>query len=336
MKSQSIIVAAAKRALLGPVNYMQKINLACEDPQPHVDVWLHGAGAPLLVNQCHLMACAAPLTIGVALDEDRCVYAAAESDLTLEFRTHKDQRLLGEIGLSFVSSLRAGSQGLCLFHVKSYRNLCLSPLHLWAHHQQYARTYQPERNQDVPITLREARAMIVFYLCPRPITLVTVVEDSAAEGKRGNIFPMNLMGHLGNDLFAFALNSHRSAAPLVDRARRVVLSSVSLEHADIVTRLGANHRKSFIDWDDLPFATIRVDSIDAPVPSFALHVRELHVEAAHPLGSHTLFIAKITAEHRLAEGPHFFTAHGLYNSWQHQPALVPAQTHMHEAGNALS
>lgn len=301
-----------KRLLLGPVSLPQKVDLGLPDPQSEVKVWLDGLGTRIDVTHRHLMSCGAPLTICIALDGDQVDREALRRGLALWFHEHGGrQQLLGEIGLRFVSSFQAGTRHLYLFHVTRYRNHCLPFLRMWAHYLQYARAQRRNRDNDVPITTRETRAMIVFYLCPRPVALVTV-EDSQAR----NMFPMNLMGPVGDGCFAFALNSHRAAAPLVERARRVVLSSVPVNQSALISRLGANHRTFSIEWDRLPFATVRPKTIDVPVAEFALKVREMHVEAVHPLGSHTLFVAKTIAEENLAEGPQLFNAHGMYQAWR--------------------
>jgi flavin reductase (DIM6/NTAB) family NADH-FMN oxidoreductase RutF len=308
-----------KRLLLGPASLPQKVDFGLQDPQSEVDVWLHGLGNPLDVTHRHLMACGAPLTIGIGLDADRAGAESLRARLALRFREHAgDQRFLGEIGLRFVSTLSAGPQHLCLFHVAHYKNYCLSPLRLWAHHLQYARAHRKagDRDSDVPITTRETRAMIVFFLCPRPTALVTV-----GEAETGNMFPMNLMGPVGNGYFAFALNSNRAAAPLVERASRVVLSSVPPEQASVISRLGANHRKSSIDWSQLPFAIVRPKTIDAPVAAFARRVREMQVETVHQVGSHTLFVARTIAEECVSQGPQLFSAHGIYQAWRQKDAV---------------
>ena len=306
-----------KRLLLGRTNFPQQFTLGLQNPQRAVDVYLYGAGDPLDVTESHMMACGAPLTICIGLSEKKaeCIQDAG---VTLRFFEHGSTSMLGEIGLLHVSTIRAGKQGLCLFHVASYKNNCLSRPKLWAHYLQYARSFRPDQNPDVPITRREARAMIIFYLCPRPVALVTAVE-----GERGNMFPMNLMGHVGDGYFAFALNSHRAAAPLVDRTRRVVLSSVPLQESAVAVSLRSNHRKASIAWNDLPFPLMRPGKIDMPVPAFALDASEMQVEAAYPLGSHTLFLAKTVATENFGKGPHFFTAHGLYQAWkQRHPATT--------------
>jgi len=299
-----------KHLLLGRTNFPQQFTLGLQEPQDLVDVLLCGLGEPLNVTQTHMMACGAPLTICVGLSP-----ALAErvhgARLTLKFSDRGLGSTLGEISLRHVSTITAGEQRLCMFHVADYANYCLPRLRLWAHYLQYARSFRPDQNPDVPITRREARAMIIFYLCPRPVVLVTVEV-----GESRNMFPMNLMGYVGDGYFAFALNSHRCVAPLVDRARRVVLSTVPLQEAATAVSLRSNHRKASIPWSDLPFPLIRPDRITMPVPAFALDAREMQVEAAYPLGSHTLFLAKTVNSERFARGSHFFSAHGLYQAWR--------------------
>jgi flavin reductase (DIM6/NTAB) family NADH-FMN oxidoreductase RutF len=297
-----------KRMVLGSIDLPQKIDIELQDPQSMVDVWLHGLGDRLNVTHTHLMACIAPFTICIGFEEKYARNVGFDGPLVLRFHEHSGtRRCLGEIGLRFVSSFSVGKQQLCLYHLAHYKNHGLSQLRLWALYRRYAQTPPQDKDKDVPITARETRAMFVFYLCPRPVALVSVFHEESA-----NLFPMNLMGPVGNGYFAFALNTSRSAAPLVERARRVVLSSIPFEQTAEATKLGANHRKASIDWSQLPFPTMRPDTIDALVPSFALRAREMRVEAVHPLGSHTLFVAKTVADERLAEGPQLFNAHGIY------------------------
>jgi len=297
-----------KRAAFGPVYYPQNVTVGLCDPQAEIDVWLHGLDESVNVTYCHIMASSAPLTIGISCQQTMAAALGRGKGLSLRFQKHGgEQALLGEIALDYYRAVPIGERQLCLFRVSGYRNYCLPWLRLWAHHQQYRKTYRPDKNPDVPITLLEARAMIVFFLCPRPVNLVTVEE-----GDRGNMFPINLMGSLGDGYFGFGLNSHRMSAPLVNRVRRVVFSSIPFEQVSVVARMGANHRKSSIAWKDLPFRVIRPKSIGAPVPKFAVRAREMEVEDAYPLGSHTLFVAKIVSEEQLAYKPQFFDMHGLY------------------------
>jgi len=295
----------ARQLIFGGETIRQKVDFGLRSPQQEVDVWLEGLGNPLDVTHRHLMACAAPLIFGIALDAEHSAGAKSAARMALRFIEHGETgQLLGEIWLRFVSSVPAGARELCLFEVAGYRNCCLPRLRLWAHYLQYARARRKagDRDRDVPISALEARAMIVFYLCPRPTVLVT-----ADGGNVRNMFPMNLMGPAGDGYFAFGLT-----APLVDRLRRVVLSTVPPEQAPVISRLGGNHRKSSIEWDQLPFKTVKPRTVEGPVASFARTVREMQVEEIRPLGSHMLFVARVTAEERLSQGLELFSAHGIY------------------------
>jgi flavin reductase (DIM6/NTAB) family NADH-FMN oxidoreductase RutF len=156
---------------------------------------------------------------------------------------------------------------------------------------------------------------MVFFICPRPVVLVSV-----AHGEKGNIFPMNLMGPLGNGYFAFALNSARQAAPLVERAGKLALSSLPIDQFAVARQLGKNHRREFVDWNQLSFETKKSTALALPVPRFALRIREMEVEAVRRLGSHTLFVARILGEEHWAEGAQCFMIHGIYKAWRQKSA----------------
>lgn len=307
-----------RRILLGKENVSQRYHLALREPQAEVDVWLHGAGDPIDVTHIHLMACGAPLTICIGFAQGQAEDLKSKAPLTLRFQEHAgSQRLLGEIVLQFAFSLLAGGRELCLFYVAGSRNLSLPRFRFWIYSlfQEYGR--RRFREADAPITAADSKAMTVFYLCPRATALVTVGDENG-----GNLFPMNLMGWVGGDTFAFGLNSSRSAAPLVEQARRVVLSSFPQEQLHLLPLLGKNHRKSSIDWNQLPFPIIRPRTIHAPVPAFAQVVREMQVVEHLRLGSHTLFVAKMVAEEELADGPRHYTAHGMYGAWKRRSAGI--------------
>jgi len=166
--------------------------------------------------------------------------------------------------------------------------------------------------------------MIVFYICPRPVVLVSVDD-----GGIGNIFPVNLMSPIGNGYFAFALNSTKAVAPLVERAGRLALSNVPIEQAPLVCQLGGNHKRPCIDWNQLPFATIMPTTIGVRVPGFALRVREMQVEATRKLGSHTLFVARTIRDEHWADDLQFFVVHGIYQAWRQTMADGPGGTELH-------
>jgi flavin reductase (DIM6/NTAB) family NADH-FMN oxidoreductase RutF len=209
-------------------------------------------------------------------------------------------------------AVTANGRELSLFHVQSCHHYCLPRPRLWAYelYQSFIR-WRSDKNPEIPMTMGATRAMNAFFLCPRPVVLVSVKH-----GENGNIFPMNLFGAIGNGYFAFALNSSRRAAPLVERTGRVALSSIPIGQAELARQLGKNHRRDSVDWDQLPFATRPSPEFDFPVPQFALRVREMEIEAVRKLGSHTLFFARVIRDERRGEGLQFCVIHGLYQAWR--------------------
>jgi flavin reductase (DIM6/NTAB) family NADH-FMN oxidoreductase RutF len=312
MRLTHAVRSTLKRLIFGPIDYPQQCPIGMRDPQSEVTVWLHGLGAPRDITYNHLMASGSPFTIGVGFDEGWHTAVRERKRLSLKFHERSgERRLLGEIGIQLSSILPAGNQQLCLFQVRSCRNYCLPRLRLWARYLQYARIRSRAPESDVPITAREIHAMIVFYSCPRPVVLV-----SAADGCSRNIFPMNLMGTIGDGYYCFALNTSRQAASLVERSGRIALSSVPLEQTSVAFQLGKNHRKTSIDLSQLPFMTRPSPGTGLPVPKFSLRVRELQVESVQKIGSHTLFVARIVGDERWEDGLQLFVVHGIYQAWR--------------------
>ncbi|HEY2843046.1 MAG TPA: flavin reductase, partial [Bryobacteraceae bacterium] len=288
--------------------------VALRDPQSEVRVVLHGLGAPREVTGRNMIACASPFTIGIGLDPDAGQEAAKSSGLSLKFSEREgDQRLLAQIGLRFSSAVPAGPHELCLFEIDTCRNYCLPQPRLWAHYlfMAYVRARGPRKAGEIPMVAAGVHAGIACFICPRPVVLVTV-----ADGAGGNMFPMNLMGPVGQGYFAFSLNSTRKASPLVQRAGRVALSDLPFDQSDRARDLRGNHKRESIAWEELPFPTRSSAAFGVPVPDFALRVREMEIEGMRRLGSHTVFAARVVHEERCSDDPQFFMIHGIYHAWR--------------------
>jgi len=302
---------ALRRIALGDTDLPQQCTVALQDPQTEVRVWLHGLGMPRDITERHTVACASPLTIGIGSESSSL--QNLNSRLCLHFREHGgEERLLGEIGLRPLKVIPTGGPELHLFSVRNCRNYCLPKMRIWAHnlYQAYVRNRDHrDHTLDIPIAAREIHSMAVLFICPRPVALVTATHED-----RGNMFPMNLMGSIGNGYFAFALNSTRPASHLVERAGRIALSTIPLEHAELARQLGRNHKLEYSNWNELPFPTKLSPVLHIPVPCFTLRVREMEIEATQKLGSHTLFVAHIIRDESFANGLQFFMVHGTYQA----------------------
>jgi flavin reductase (DIM6/NTAB) family NADH-FMN oxidoreductase RutF len=305
------IYRALKRGAFGDSQLPRQFTVGMRDPQPEIAVWLRGLDKPYDVTNRHVMACVEPLTLGVVFEPEWEV-PAADNQLSLRFVERDGQhRLLGEIRLRGPGTPTPRG-GLRLFGIRGSSNYCLSRPQLWLHYLHLAYTRRRfNNNPEIQITAREAHTMIVFFICPRPVVLVSVLNGDA-----GNVFPMNLMGPVGEGLFAFALNSTRHAAPIVGRAGRLAISNVPLEQAQLAKKLGRNHMKDSIDMAQLPFDSRPSPAFRFPVPEFAVRVREMEIEFHQRLGSHTFFIGRVVQDERISDSLEFFYVHGIYQAWR--------------------
>src|SRR5271168_1640659 len=232
-----------QKIVFGDTFLPQEFFLGLADPQTEVTVWLHGMGPPIDVTHRHTMACAAPLTICISFDEGQKPSDKDLRHLTLKFCERNGQRrALGEIGLRLTTVILEVGLTLILFEARSSTNYCLPSISLCAHYLFHA--YSRLRKSDtsgMKMSFLERRAAMVMFIRPHPVSLVSLADEAG-----GNIFPMNLMGDLGNGYFAFALKDSRRAAHLVERTGRIALSSLPLSQAPLAYQLAVNHTKECV------------------------------------------------------------------------------------------
>jgi len=304
---------AIEKIMFGDTFLPQEFFLGLADPQTEIAVWLHGLGSPLDVTHRHSMACAAPFTICIAFDGGQNPNEKDLKRLTLKFCERNGQkRVLGEIGLKLTTIILEVGVALALFEARSSINYCLPKVRLWAHYLFHA--YSQLRKVDtsgMKMSFLERRAAMVMFIRPHPVVLLSLCGETG-----GNIFPMNLMGDLGNGYFAFALKDSRRAAHLVERTGRIALSSVPLSQASLAYQLAINHTKECIEWNHLPFATNVSSTFNIPVPVFAQRVREMEVTKVHSIGSHMFFLARIVRDETFSEGLGLSVIHGFYQAWR--------------------
>lgn len=326
MSATSRVKKALKQFIFGSPDYPQQVMIGMREPQSEVNVRLRRAGEPRGsgrdVTQVHMMACAAPFVVGIGTHAGDAVSDSAipHRAYGLEFWEREGKReLLGEIMLHHSGSLpsasaaASGGPALQLFEAVGSRNYCLRVRYIWARYAEYAYYRWKHPSPDVKMRAREVHAMCVFYNCPRPVGLVSVSDGAAT-----NIFPMNLMGAYGSGRFAFALNTGKPVTLLVERVRRIALSTVPFARSKTAYSMAQNHKKDSIDLAQLPFGARRSAEFGFPVPEFALRVREMEVEAIERPGSHTLFLARVLRDQNCepadAATPQFFTLHGIYHA----------------------
>ena len=306
---------ALRQFVLGPANVPQQCVLGIRDPQSEVSVWLEGAGVPLDVTHNNVMVSANPLTIAIGLENTSPLMGPRKSGLALRFREMRgERRLLGEIRLRMAEATALEDEQLCLFETRGCSNYCVPQVRLWIRYLDHAyRKWKSERGHAPGSQIRtsELRSVFAFYICPRPVGLVSVVHENA-----GNIFPMDLIGPVGTRHFVLALHNTSAPLRLMAQSRRVALSSVPIEQSSRAFELGRNHKQPAVDFGGLPFPTMPSESFGLPVPRFSLRTRELQIETIRRLETHTLFAGTIVRDQRHTDGPQMFQVHGFYQAWR--------------------
>lgn len=309
-----------RRLILGSANFPQRFALGIRDPQSEVGVWLESVGAPLEVTRNNVMVCARPLTIGIGIGNKQVLADVKRCQPLLRFRAVEGENRLGEIRLRMTETISLGDEQLCLFETRGSRNYCVPRVRLWIRNLDEAyRKWRSERRSKAPafqMRAGELRSVFAFYICPRPVVLVSVVH-----GPDGNIFPMDFIGPVGTRHFALSLNNGSAPLQLMEQSRRIALSSIPMDHSSLAYELGKNHKIPAVDFRCLPFATTASTAFGLPVPRFSLRIREMQIETIRKFESHTLFVASTVTDEIRAEAAQMFHVHGSYQAWRQRHRL---------------
>jgi flavin reductase (DIM6/NTAB) family NADH-FMN oxidoreductase RutF len=308
---------ALRQLVFGPP-IPQFCTVGLKDPQSEVRVWLRGIGAPMDVTDSNVIVAARPFTVGIGLEHVPQGATIRRAPLFLGFSDRSgDTRLLGEIQLSYAETIRIGDRVLCLFRASRSTNRCLPRRVVWRRYLDFARNQRRVAKGPNPpetqMIIREFFALSTFYICPRPVVLVSVVD-----GDTGNIFPMDLIGPVGGQHFTLALHRTSTGISLMERSRRVALSGVPVAQISIAYALGQNHKKTDFRWNQVSFDLTTSPIFGLPIPEFALSVREMEIEEVHAMGSHKLFICRTGPNHVLSPGLQLSFVQGFYHARRQQ------------------
>jgi flavin reductase (DIM6/NTAB) family NADH-FMN oxidoreductase RutF len=314
----SNLLRRLKQWVLSPVSRPQYVAVGLQEPQQLVEVWLHGCGEPLKVTCNNVVAALRPLTIGVMLDRGGAV--GRLPGVRLEFRDRRASNArLGVIHLTAVQDLALPPHVFRLFKAAGCENDCLPILTrglYYRYERRKAERYQRRNPHNFQMAHSDLRALFAFYICPRPVVLVSVEHEADK-----NIFPMDLIGPTDSRWYSMALRATSPAIALMQRSRRLALASVPLSYTRVAYELGKHHRQASIDWNALPFSTVPSPMFGLSVPAAALRVREVRVEHFYEVGSHVLFLTSVvgdTIPDRVLDGPgslQLFHIHGAYHEY---------------------
>ncbi len=281
--------------------------IALRDPQDAVDVRLRHSGVDLDITRNNVVAALSPLTIAVGLDA-ATPRVSGRAPATIAFVDRMSGFLLGELRLRGSGTVSAADARLDLFEIDRGAHWCLPwPHKTWNTWMQNRAIRANADPYNFALQPAAAQQLMIFYLCPRPVVLVSVDD-----GTHSNLFPMDLIGPIAGDRFTLALRSTSRSVPVMRSVGRIALSSVAAADHQIAYRLGVHHRNVKVDWSALPFEVMRSAVYSLPIPAIALRVREVDVLHAETIGSHTFFVTRAVSDTRSSEAPQFFHTCGIH------------------------
>lgn len=283
------------------------VAVSLDEPQSAVEARLRGPNIDQDVTFASVLVSLRPLTLAVSIASDG---HGPNAPLSLLFRERRPGApWLGRIRLRSSGELSLPQGHMSLFRAVGYENRCLPRTQLWRF---YLKRWWHRQRQSENFRMRTAdlHSEYIFYICPRPVVLVTTVHESGS-----NLFPMDLMGPTSGGDFLLALRSTSPAIRLMSGSRRLALSSMPLSELANVYALGKHHRLERIDWESLPFATRPSARFGLPVPCPAQVVCEVEVERIHVVGSHTVFVTAPVHTEQCGAAGRIFHISGLYQAY---------------------
>ncbi|HEU4780008.1 MAG TPA: flavin reductase [Steroidobacteraceae bacterium] len=282
--------------------------IALPGPQDLIEVHLLTPGADRDVTNNQAIAALAPFSVvlgGVDIAEAQ-----------LSFRDRGSSAELGRLQLRATQTLTTATGELGVYAVIAGAQTCEGQLLQWWHRLRQALTQHrrsaPDNFRMSPAAVRQ---MLIFYLCPRPVVLVSVDD-----GTNSNLFPMDLIGPVSSGGFTLALRNTSPSVATIQNARRVALADVAARDRDLAYGLGRHHRQARIDWAKLPYEITHSARFGLPVPARALRVRECEIDCWHQIGSHTLFVGRVVSEDVRTGTPYLFHTSGIHRHYRERHA----------------
>jgi len=274
-------------------------------PQQAVIATLHWDGRSADVTADHTVASLVPLVIATSLD--------AGPHPVLEYRDSATGKLLGVLRLAQTASVAAAETSITLYHVATGEQRCLGwPLrtwNVWLQNRLMRKNRSPQHFAPEPASVQQ---LMIAYLCPRPVILVSVDTPS-----HRNIFPMDLIGPLQRSgLFSLALRSTNVSIPVIREVRQVALSGIPATMKAVVYQLAEYHKHPLQDWTALPFPARPSRQFGIPAVAAALRIQELSIVHSQEVGSHTLLLGRIVSDENLAEGTQLHHTAGFHQTYR--------------------
>jgi flavin reductase (DIM6/NTAB) family NADH-FMN oxidoreductase RutF len=294
------------RPLFRPLPLWEPIGLA--EPQQLVDVRLDTEAGERDVTANHVVVSLQPLLLAVG--------GPVPSSATLRFIDRVSGRELGALRLRRERIVTLDRTDVGIYAVTSDSHACLPvPLRHW---QQLLHAVRQRRGHDFSMSNAAVRQLNVFYVCPRPVVLISVDD-----GEANNLFPMDLIGPLEESWFSLALRRTSPSVKTLRRAKRLALGDVDACDRDLAYRLGRHHGMQRIDWAEVGCELAPSATFGLPLPTRVTRTRECIIEHSLEMGSHAWFLCRVVNERGHATGARLFHTSGIHRRFRERGPQLP-------------
>jgi flavin reductase (DIM6/NTAB) family NADH-FMN oxidoreductase RutF len=271
------------------------------------------------VTNNHLFLGYKPLILGLyfRMSEDVCSILIDHPSIQLNFYT--EVSTIGKIRLSEKNVARLVLQCTATKDLNGYRvffcrgvhgeHKFLSPLNQLVNRKREQFRKREIGNVDLPGNLIEQ--VRIAYAVPRIISIITV-----SDGVNINMFPTDLHGPVDEDFYLGSLRQGGKANQQVEEIGKIVISEMPLNSYKEVYRLGKNHMRELSEHAKFSLHQWRSGILDFPLPSGALHYRELELLGSTDIGIHRIHMYRILNTKIIHEGETLSHIHQYYAQWR--------------------
>ena len=152
----------------------------------------------------------------------------------------------------------------------------------------------------------------IAYAVPRLVSIVTTSSGSLI-----NMFPTDLHGTWGEDLYISSLRIGGLATQQVEDHRSIVISDVDLSSYKETYNLGKNHMATLRDEAHFSVSSQRSEVFNYPLPVKVLRYRELKQLSSFDHGIHRIHLYEIVNKKTINEkGVTLAHIHQYYAQWR--------------------
>lgn len=279
--------------------------VAMAPPQHAVVASMRWDGGVEDVTTDHTVASLKPLVIATSMDAGMLP--------VIEYRDRISGKLIGILRLVRMVPIDVAGTSLMLYRVTAGGHHCLGwPRRDWNRWLQNRLMRRQPSSQHALMTPASVQQLMIAYLCPRPVVLVSV--DSPGHQ---NMFPMDLIGPLSRSgLYSLALRNTNVSARIMRETGRVALSCVPAAMKATIYRLAEHHKRPLTGWSALPFPVRPSRERGIPTVAAALGTHELDILHSQDIGSHIFFVGRLSSDEHIAEGPQLHHTPGYHQAYR--------------------